>query len=52
MFEDDDLAMKLKQKGFSLLCAEDVFIDHFPGALLKKLYPLEYKEFFDKNKNG
>jgi len=50
MFEDDDLAMKVKQKGFKLLCAEDVFIHHFHGASLKKLSNEAYQKLFDENK--
>jgi len=50
MFEDDDLAMKIRQKGLNLICAEDVFIHHFHGASFKKLPYEEHLRIFRKNK--
>ena len=50
MFEDDDLAMKIKQKGLNLICAEDVFIYHFHGASLRKLSAEKYERIFTENK--
>lgn len=50
MFEDDDLAMKVREKGLDLLCAEDVFIHHFHGASLKKLPEENYQKLFEENK--
>jgi GT2 family glycosyltransferase/glycosyltransferase involved in cell wall biosynthesis len=50
MFEDDDLAMKVREKGLNLLCAEDVFIHHFHGASLKKLSGEDYQKLFEENK--
>ncbi|MFU8773503.1 MAG: glycosyltransferase family 2 protein, partial [Anaerolineales bacterium] len=32
MFEDDDYSLRLKKKGYKLLCAEDVFIHHWGSA--------------------
>jgi GT2 family glycosyltransferase/glycosyltransferase involved in cell wall biosynthesis len=32
MFEDDDYSLRMKQKGYKLLCAEDVFIHHWGSA--------------------
>ena len=49
-FEDDDLAMKIKQKGFSLFCAEDVFIHHFHGTSFNKLSKLKRRIIFEINK--
>lgn len=46
LFEDDDLAMKLKQNGFDLLCAEDVFIHHVHQASFKKLGSNSYQALF------
>jgi GT2 family glycosyltransferase len=50
MFEDDDLAVRLKNEGFKLICAEDVFIHHFGGATLSSLSPEEYQRIFNENK--
>lgn len=49
-FEDDDLAMKVREKGLDLLCAEDVFIHHFHGASLNKLAEEDYQKLFEENK--
>jgi GT2 family glycosyltransferase len=35
--EDDDYSLRLKQAGFRLLCAEDVFVYHFGEASFGKL---------------
>jgi GT2 family glycosyltransferase len=37
MFEDDDYAMRVRQSGHRLLCAEDVFLHHFGQATIGKL---------------
>jgi GT2 family glycosyltransferase len=49
MFEDGDLAMKIKQAGYKLVCARDVFIHHFSGASFFKLGD-EYYRIFEENK--
>jgi len=35
MFEDDDLALRVKNAGYRLVCAEDVFIHHYGCAGFK-----------------
>lgn len=50
MFEDDDLALKLKQVGLSCLCAEDVFIHHFHGTSFKTLSNEENQRIFHENR--
>jgi GT2 family glycosyltransferase len=50
-FEDDDYAMRLRQAGLRVLCAEDVFIHHFGQASFGALVPTgEYSEVFEANK--
>lgn len=49
MFEDDDYALRLKQNGYKLLCAEDVFIHHWGSASFSKLNTTEYWTLFNQN---
>jgi GT2 family glycosyltransferase/glycosyltransferase involved in cell wall biosynthesis len=51
MFEDDDLASRLKKAGYRLLCCEDVFIHHFHGAAFNQLSEDKYKSLFKANRN-
>jgi GT2 family glycosyltransferase/glycosyltransferase involved in cell wall biosynthesis len=49
MFEDDDYCMNAKEAGYTLICADDVFIHHHLGASFNK--NPEWKEkLFQKNK--
>lgn len=50
MFEDDDYAEAVKQKGYELAIAEDAFIHHFEGASFKKLEDKRFHDIYDKNK--
>jgi len=49
MFEDDDLAFRIKRAGYGLCCCEDVFIHHFHGASFKMLSKEEYSRVFKAN---
>lgn len=49
-FEDDDFSYRVKQKGYRLICAEDIFIHHEGMASLKKLDNAHYKQIFEQNK--
>jgi GT2 family glycosyltransferase len=49
-FEDDDLAMKIYQRGLNLYCAEDVFIHHYHGASFNKLSLTKRLILFQVNK--
>lgn len=50
MFEDDDLAIKVRNAGFKIVCAEDVFIHHFMRASFSKLPKPEYDKLFKENR--
>lgn len=50
MFEDDDLAVRYRQAGYRIICAEDIFIHHFQGASFGKLENAKYLEIFEENK--
>lgn len=50
MFEDDDYAEAVKNKGYIIAAVEDAFIHHFAGASFKKLEDEKYRKIFDENK--
>jgi len=50
MFEDDDYALRLKAKGYRILCAEDVFIHHWGKASFSKLDQAAYQQLFEENR--
>jgi GT2 family glycosyltransferase len=50
MFEDDDYALRLKAKGYRILCAEDVFIHHWGRTSFSKLDQAAYQQLFEENR--
>ena len=50
MFEDDDFALRVKERGYKLICAEDIFVHHFLNASFKLLGQQKYLEIFQENK--
>ncbi|MEO6726407.1 MAG: glycosyltransferase [Blastocatellia bacterium] len=51
MFEDDDYARRVKQKGLRMICAADVFVHHFGQAAFKKLIETgHYDGLFNQNR--
>ena len=50
MFEDDDYAMRVKNAGYKVVCAEDVFVHHWGGASFLKLDPYQYWLLFKENR--
>jgi GT2 family glycosyltransferase len=51
LFEDDDYAMRVRDAGYRVACAEDVFVHHFGQASLGKLAATgEYGKRFHANR--
>ena len=50
MFEDDDLAHRLRVAGYSVVCAEDAFIHHEQGASFKQYSEAQNAEWFLENR--
>jgi GT2 family glycosyltransferase len=51
MLEDDDYAMRVREAGYRLVCAEDVFVHHFDKASFGHLVPTgDYGRLLDANR--
>jgi GT2 family glycosyltransferase len=50
LFEDDDYALRVRQQGLRLICAQDVFVHHFGRASFSRLKDDDYRELFNRNK--
>ncbi len=51
MFEDDDYSLRVRGKGYRVICAADVFVHHFGQASFSKLIEEGiYKSVFDENR--
>jgi GT2 family glycosyltransferase len=51
LFEDDDYAMRVREAGYRVMCAEDVFVHHFGQASIGRLGPTgKYGELFHANR--
>jgi GT2 family glycosyltransferase len=51
MLEDDDYAMRAREAGYRLVCAEDAFVHHFGETSFGKLVPTgRYGEILEENK--
>ena len=51
MFEDDDYSRRVRQAGYKIICAEDVFVHHFGQAALGELCVNdEYDRVFESNR--
>jgi GT2 family glycosyltransferase/glycosyltransferase involved in cell wall biosynthesis len=50
MFEDDELAERVRALGKRVVCAEDVYVHHAGGAAFRTLDPVVYKAIFDRNR--
>ena len=50
LFEDDDYCMRVKQAGYEILGAEDVFVHHFGSQSLRKMKMNDYRALFNANR--
>ncbi len=51
LFEDDDYAMRVREAGYRVRCAEDVFVHHFGQASIGRLGPTgQYGDLFHANR--
>lgn len=51
LFEDDDYAMRVRQAGYRVVCAEDLFVHHFGQASIGRLGPTgQYGAVFHANR--
>jgi len=51
LFEDDDYAMRVRQAGYRVVCAEDVFVHHFGQASIGRLGPTgQYGDLYHANR--
>jgi GT2 family glycosyltransferase len=49
MFEDDDYAVRMRNAGYRVVCAEDIYIHHELGASFRRMPQDEYRRIFDAN---
>jgi GT2 family glycosyltransferase len=51
LFEDDDYAMRARQLGYRVVCAEDVFVHHFGQGSIGRLGPTgQYGQIYHANR--
>lgn len=51
MFEDDDYSKRVRDRGYRVVCAGDVFVHHFGQAAFKKLIRTgDYDPLFEENR--
>ncbi len=50
MFEDDELAERIRRLGKRVVCAEDVFVHHAGSAAFRTIDPVVYQAIFDRNR--
>jgi GT2 family glycosyltransferase len=50
MYEDDDFSLRIRQKGFRILCAEDVYIHHWGSVSFSQLEAERYQRLHLENR--
>lgn len=50
MYEDDDFSLRIRQKGYRILCAEDVYIHHWGSASFSRLADDHYQRLYLGNR--
>ena len=50
LFEDEDYARRVRQAGFRIICAEDVFVHHYGMSSFARLPEAEYRRLFERNR--
>ncbi len=50
MYEDDDFSLRIRQKGYRILCAEDVYIHHWGSASFSRLEEEHYQRLYLENR--
>jgi GT2 family glycosyltransferase/glycosyltransferase involved in cell wall biosynthesis len=50
MYEDDDFSLRLRHKGYRILCAEDVYIHHWGSASFSQLAEERYQRLYRDNR--
>jgi len=52
LFEDDDLALAVRRRGWRVALARDVFVHHYGGASFSRLPPGEYLRLWWQNRRA
>ncbi len=50
MYEDDDYSLRIRQKGYRILCAEDVYIHHWGSASFSQIETERYQHLHMENR--
>ncbi len=50
MFEDDDYAVRVRQAGYRVVCAEDSYVHHFGSSSFGKMSEEAYTQLFEANR--
>lgn len=50
LFEDDDLACRVRREGYDVRCVEDAYVHHWQGATFDQLPDQERHEMYERNR--